>query len=136
MRAGQSEKIQCQICGEEFHVITQSHLNPHNILVTEYRLQFPEAPLVSSSYRERMRRQGYLRFPIPSVIVSDGEGNFIRLKVVDRQPERPTAIWNSGTIGDGGTILPCQDDDDLQKLIQRAFPKFSFASMQIQRIER
>ena len=40
-------KIKCEICGEEFGSITNSHLKLHNITIKEYHITFPDVPLSS-----------------------------------------------------------------------------------------
>ena len=38
-------KVNCQICGKPFLVISPKHLSSHNIKYSEYKLRFPDAPL-------------------------------------------------------------------------------------------
>lgn len=38
-------KVNCQICGKPFLVISPRHLSGHNIKYSEYKLRFPDAPL-------------------------------------------------------------------------------------------
>jgi len=41
----ESGKVNCQICGKPFLVISPKHLLSHNIKYSEYKLRFPDAPL-------------------------------------------------------------------------------------------
>lgn len=49
-------KVICQICGEEFPIITPSHLkNKHTISLSIYREKFPDCPITSIEYKARQR---------------------------------------------------------------------------------
>ena len=48
-------RIRCKICGEEFEQITNTHLKTHGTTMSEYREQFPDALLVSDSYKQKLR---------------------------------------------------------------------------------
>lgn len=49
-------KVVCQICGEEFPIITPSHLkNKHGISLSIYRERFPDCPITSVEYKARQR---------------------------------------------------------------------------------
>jgi len=39
--------IECEICHEQFHFITATHLGKHGITLKEYRERFPDAPIRS-----------------------------------------------------------------------------------------
>lgn len=41
----ESGKVNCQICGKPYLVISPRHLQSHNIKYSEYKLRFPDAPL-------------------------------------------------------------------------------------------
>ena len=42
-----SNKIQCRICGGEFHMISPTHLKKHDMTNEQYHQQFPDAPMAS-----------------------------------------------------------------------------------------
>jgi len=46
----------CQICGKKFISIVPSHLKMHNITMKEYRLRFPEAPIISPRSRTCIKK--------------------------------------------------------------------------------
>lgn len=39
--------VTCEICGKEFQRITPMHLRTHGITIKEYKMKFPDSPLVS-----------------------------------------------------------------------------------------
>lgn len=43
-------KVNCQICGHPYLVISPRHLGTHNIKYDEYKLRFPDAPLSSEEF--------------------------------------------------------------------------------------
>jgi very-short-patch-repair endonuclease len=43
-------KVICQMCGNEYHVISPKHLLKHKVTHPEYRLRFPNAPLSSGDF--------------------------------------------------------------------------------------
>ena len=43
-------KVNCQICGKAYLVISPRHLGTHNIKYDEYKLRFPDAPLSSEEF--------------------------------------------------------------------------------------
>jgi len=43
-------KVNCQICGKSFMVISPKHLLNHKIKYGEYKLRFPDAPLSNSEF--------------------------------------------------------------------------------------
>ncbi len=54
-KTDENEKVLCQICGKSFETITWGHLNMHNVKMADYRLRFPDAPLVSSRYKAKLK---------------------------------------------------------------------------------
>ncbi len=46
-------KINCQLCGKPFLVISPPHLRLHNVKHAEYKLRFPDAPLSSEEFAVR-----------------------------------------------------------------------------------
>jgi hypothetical protein len=45
--------INCSICNAEMSVLTGTHLKKHAMTMAEYKLKFPDAPLVDEAQRER-----------------------------------------------------------------------------------
>ena len=43
-------KVNCQICGEPFSIISPRHLKKHDITHAEYKLRFPDAPLANEEF--------------------------------------------------------------------------------------
>ncbi len=46
-------KVNCQICGKPFLVISPRHLKKHNVLYADYRNRFPNAPLSNDEFAAR-----------------------------------------------------------------------------------
>lgn len=44
--------VNCKVCGEEFEVITHTHLLIHNLTVEEYKERYPKADFHSQKFRE------------------------------------------------------------------------------------
>ena len=47
-------KVRCEVCGREFDQIACAHLKTHDITMSEYREQFPDALLVSEDLRKKL----------------------------------------------------------------------------------
>jgi hypothetical protein len=47
--------VACRVCGESFRQITNTHLETHGLMVTEYVERWPEAPLCSEETLEKYR---------------------------------------------------------------------------------
>jgi len=90
-------KINCQLCGKPFLVISPKHLLSHAITHAEYKLRFPNAPL-SSSHHGNRSRYGKVKgiFEEEKPIVSEMIGDE---KVIYEEPE-------------------VEDEIDLQKVIE------------------
>ena len=43
-------KVNCQICGKPYLIISPRHLGTHNVKFDEYKLRFPDAPISSSEF--------------------------------------------------------------------------------------
>ena len=43
-------KVNCQICGKPFAIISPRHLKKHDITHAEYKLRFPDAPLTNEEF--------------------------------------------------------------------------------------
>ena len=43
-------KVNCQICGKPFAIISPRHLKKHKITHSEYKLKFPDAPLANEEF--------------------------------------------------------------------------------------
>jgi len=43
-------KVNCQICGKPFAIISPRHLKKHEISHAEYKLRFPDAPLANEEF--------------------------------------------------------------------------------------
>jgi hypothetical protein len=43
-------KVNCQICGKPFAIISPRHLVKHDITHAEYKLRFPDAPLTNEEF--------------------------------------------------------------------------------------
>lgn len=43
-------KVNCQICGKPFAIISPRHLKKHDISHAEYKLRFPDAPLANEEF--------------------------------------------------------------------------------------
>lgn len=43
-------KVNCQICGKPFAIISPKHLKKHDITHSEYKLRFPDAPLTNEEF--------------------------------------------------------------------------------------
>lgn len=43
-------KVNCQICGKPFSIISPRHLKKHNVTHSEYKLKFPDAPLANEEF--------------------------------------------------------------------------------------
>lgn len=43
----EQEKVICQVCGKSYWTITPQHLRFHNVTMNEYKIKFPDAPIVS-----------------------------------------------------------------------------------------
>jgi hypothetical protein len=44
----------CQVCGRKFVTISETHLKKHGITVLEYKLRFPDSPIISKKYRDNL----------------------------------------------------------------------------------
>lgn len=47
--------VVCQICGKEYKQIGTGHVKSHNLTMAQYRLQFPNAPLVCKAKKDVAR---------------------------------------------------------------------------------
>tara|TARA_R110000868_G_scaffold163126_1_gene395258 strand:+ start:111 stop:887 length:777 start_codon:yes stop_codon:yes gene_type:complete len=47
--------VVCQICKKEYKIITQQHLDKHNILVEEYKIKYPNCPLLCEITRNKYK---------------------------------------------------------------------------------
>lgn len=45
--------VVCQICGKKYKQISTGHVNSHNLTMSQYRLQFPNAPLVCQIKKDK-----------------------------------------------------------------------------------
>ena len=43
-------KVNCQICGKPFSIISPRHLKKHDVTHKEYKLKFPDAPLANEEF--------------------------------------------------------------------------------------
>lgn len=43
-------RVNCQVCGRNFQVISPTHLKKHNLKYSEYKLRFPDAPLSNEEF--------------------------------------------------------------------------------------
>jgi 6-pyruvoyltetrahydropterin/6-carboxytetrahydropterin synthase len=50
------DKVQCQVCKEYFKVITHKHLKKHDLLIDQYKIDYPDASLFSNSYIEKLKK--------------------------------------------------------------------------------
>lgn len=57
--------VVCVICGKTFKQINQNHLNGHSISLKEYRTRFPDAPIFSDGFRERIAETASARWKDP-----------------------------------------------------------------------
>jgi len=48
-------KVTCEICKKQYRLISPLHLKTHNTTMAQYRLRYPDAPLVSKGTRDRMK---------------------------------------------------------------------------------
>lgn len=92
-----SEKITCQICGEQTHAI-QIHLRDEHpdVSVAEYQERFPDAPLLSALAQKKLDEQAALRrqkaTPQPTTsVTSDGE-------VVDNAMTKPKSAEQNSIV--------------------------------------
>jgi hypothetical protein len=45
----------CEICKKEYKIITQQHLDKHNVLVQDYKIKYPNSPLICEETRNRYK---------------------------------------------------------------------------------
>lgn len=43
------DKVTCMICNKQFNLISPAHLRSHSITVEEYKIKYPDSPLISES---------------------------------------------------------------------------------------
>lgn len=50
-----NDKVECSVCGKKYKVITSSHLRKHDISIEDYKLNYPDSPLSSQYFVEKMK---------------------------------------------------------------------------------
>ena len=111
-------KIKCKICGREFEKITSTHLKKHNIIVHEYKVQFPDALLVSDGWCKKQREVnlGKYHTEASKQHMSDNHADF-------SGENHPMYGKRSGNYKDGISFLPyCEKfDENLKERVRDFF---------------
>jgi len=98
------EMIPCQVCGQLFEVIQTTHLKRHNLTINEYRILYPDAPLMTE-YMKQKRGQGslaqahYLTYQgkeIDDYLCSFFAGSMLGDGSVEKQKEKLNARYCEG----------------------------------------
>lgn len=85
----ESGKVICQICGENFVMLSPSHLKTHGVKMNEYKFRYPDAPISASSFssatKEKMKDSIFVKKELEEIenIHDDKEEFFDNEPIID-----------------------------------------------------
>lgn len=85
--------VACEVCGEQFDVITYKHLAKHELSVSQYKIQFPTALMKSEAALARKKESANRANALRKGVARSDK---VKAKIAATKAANPTVAWNKG----------------------------------------